>query len=139
MKSLQRPCKTDLRRSPIARPAKRGFCCVSAPDRWAAQLAVAIRTATEDVPVAEALDWQFETRPEAWEGPGTQWLLRARWQGDRPTRAGLLVTRRLTSPPQRLLAPSVFYDDNGLGNRATRYPRYGPLDRTAFTAPGWDF
>jgi hypothetical protein len=112
---------------------------VSAPDWTAAQLAVVIRTATSEIPVAEAVDWQFETLPEIWEGPGTQWLLRARWQGERATAAGLLITRRLTSPPGRLLAPSVFYGDNGVGNRATRYPRLGPLDRAAFTAPGWDF
>src|SRR4051812_38432014 len=105
----------------------------------AALLAAYVRTPEGEWPIAEAIGWTLEMIEEAWAGPGTQVCIRARWQGTTPTRGGLMVRRRLDAVPQRVLVPGVFYGDNGLGNRSTRYPRLGPLDSEAFTAPGWDF
>ena len=105
-----------------------------------AALAVSIRTALDERPISEADNWELKLAEESWSGPGTQVRVRAIWRGAAPTRAGLVVTRCLGGrAPRRVLVPAVFYGDNGVGGRATRYPRLGPLDPAAFTAPAWDF
>src|SRR5207248_937765 len=96
--------------------------------------------AQDERPISEADNWELKLAEESWNGPGTQVRVRAIWRGAAPTRAGLVVTRCLRGrAPRRVVVPAVFYGDNGVGGRATRYPRLGPLDPAAFTAPAWDF
>ncbi|HET7076724.1 MAG TPA: MBL fold metallo-hydrolase [Chloroflexia bacterium] len=102
-------------------------------------LSITIRTATGEWPISEVPGWHLEIIPEAWDGPGTQARLRANWEGTETTHAGLVVHRKAPGAMQRVLIPAMFYGDNGTGNRGTHYPRLGPRDERAFTAPGWDF
>ncbi|HUS14945.1 MAG TPA: MBL fold metallo-hydrolase [Chloroflexia bacterium] len=106
---------------------------------YSGPLTVAIRTPTGEVPSAAAPDWEIEINGQPWSGPGQQVQVQATWRGTAPVQAGLVVRRGLDPGPHRILIPGVFYGDNGVGGIATRYPRLGPLDHAAFTAPGWDF
>src|SRR5690349_22579893 len=93
-------------------------------------ISIFIRTPQGERLLADATGWTAELLEEEWSGPGKKFRVRAYWNGTITVQAGLLVRYPLNKTrAYRILIPSVFYGDNGLGSNTTHYPRLGPLDK----------